>query len=63
MGIGTQHAEPDDLIVVLRGCSVLRIIRRHSNGTYRFIGECVVEGIMFGEALEGMHKVEILTLA
>lgn len=44
-------AEPEDLIHVLPSASVPCLSRR-LGGHYVFIGECFVQGIMFGEAWE-----------
>lgn len=45
-------ARKDDVGCVLLGCSVPVVLREVESNVYEFIGECYVDGIMDGEALE-----------
>jgi hypothetical protein len=48
---------------VLIGSKSPFILRPVVGGKYRFIGECYVHGIMFGEALEeGLKREKVFTL-
>ena len=51
--LGPRSCEAGDLVCILRGCSVPVLLRRNGDlGTYTFIGECYVHGMMDGEAKE-----------
>ncbi|OTB09503.1 hypothetical protein M426DRAFT_256644 [Hypoxylon sp. CI-4A] len=52
MGIGPETMETDDIIVILFGGKVPYVVRDRGDGTYSFIGECYVPGLMAGEAVE-----------
>ena len=47
-----KHSKIGDKIVVFRGARVPYVIRELENGNYNLIGECWVQGMMEGEALE-----------
>lgn len=49
-----EHAEVDDIICVLLGCSVPVVLRRVQDH-YVFIGECFVAGIMQGELVADLE--------
>jgi len=53
-GHASQSTKPGDLIAVLFGCSAPVVIRPF-NTHFQVIGEAYVQGIMEGEALEGLH--------
>jgi hypothetical protein len=55
IGLGPIAARKSDMICVLYGCSVPVILRKVS-GYYIFIGECYVQGLMDGQALELLKK-------
>jgi len=55
IGLCPPGTWPGDRIVILHGGSVPYVLRKMGCGTWRFIGECYVDGIMFGEA-EKMKK-------
>lgn len=48
LGLGPSTAEPGDKIVVLLGCDVPVLLRPLDEG-YRLVGECYVDGVMYGE--------------
>jgi hypothetical protein len=50
IGVGDVTLQADDLVCVLFGGKVPFILRK-MEGHYRFVGECYLHGIMFGEAL------------
>jgi hypothetical protein len=55
IGVGDVTLQADDLVCVLFGGRVPFILRKMEEGHYRFVGECYLHGIMFGEALgEGL---------
>jgi hypothetical protein len=63
IGIGDITLEIGDLVCVLIGGKTPFILRPVVGGKYRFIGECYVHGIMFGEALEeGLKREKVFTL-
>ena len=54
IGVGDVTLQADDLVCLLFGGKVPFILRK-MEGHYRFIGECYLHGIMFGEAVgEGL---------
>lgn len=59
VGLGPNKARENDLICILFGCSV-PVVLREIRGTneYKFIGECYVDGMMDGEAIEQMSNFE-----
>jgi hypothetical protein len=52
MGLCPQDTEVGDSIVILYGGSVPYVLRDVGTDTWRFVGECYVDGVMFGEAVE-----------
>jgi hypothetical protein len=53
MGLGPMSIQPGDAICILYGCDRPLILRRDGQ-LFAIIGECYVDGIMFGEALQGV---------
>ncbi|KAF4962548.1 hypothetical protein FSARC_9326 [Fusarium sarcochroum] len=51
IGLGPPDLEPRDSICVLLGGRVAYALRKGSDGTWSYIGECYVHGIMDGEAV------------
>lgn len=51
VGVAPQLAQPGDMVVLLHGGKVPYIIRSFGEA-YTFVGECFVDGIMYGEALD-----------
>jgi hypothetical protein len=50
MALGPPNTEPGDVVCILHG-SKLPIVLRCQGDKWRFIGQCYVDGIMFGEAV------------
>jgi hypothetical protein len=62
LGIGPTAIISGDIICVLQGGSVPYVIRRaassgNDSGCYWFVGECYMDGYMFGEALNSRRLV------
>jgi hypothetical protein len=57
MGLCPRGSQPGDTVAVLYGGSVPCVLREvdGQEGKWRFVGECYVEGYMFGEA-EGERR-------
>lgn len=51
-GLGPSVALPDDVIATVCGSSWPLILRPLGDNTYKFVGLCYVEGLMYGESLE-----------
>ncbi|KAJ8128994.1 hypothetical protein O1611_g4638 [Lasiodiplodia mahajangana] len=56
IGLGPAAAVAGDSVCMLSGGRLLYILRALSEGTYEFIGECYVHGLMDGEALVGFEQ-------
>jgi Heterokaryon incompatibility protein (HET) len=52
MGIGPEEVQIGDKIYVVLGSNVPFILRDQRNGTFTFVGECYVHGIMDGEVMK-----------
>ena len=52
MGVGPRYMEPEDIVVVLFGGKTPYILRPADSGCYHFVGECYIDGLMHGEAIE-----------
>lgn len=61
LALAPVFAEPEDLVYVLPGASVPFIFRKLDDH-HVFVGECFVQGIMFGEAWEGKSTESLGTL-
>jgi len=64
LAVGPQVLTPGDRVFVIAGCRYPYVLRESDGGNnrYRILGEAYVQGIMFGEALEGegrLQRVEI----
>ena len=57
VGLGMWNVEVGDLICILLGCNFPVILRRIENH-YVLIGEAYIDGIMNGEAMEGLKNGE-----
>ncbi|KAM5341812.1 hypothetical protein ACJ41O_014843 [Fusarium nematophilum] len=55
-GIGPECMEHGDVIAVLFGGRVPYVLREMGEGTYYFIGECYVHGIMDGEVVDKWRR-------
>ena len=59
MGLGDQHMVEGDVIAILFGLSVacvLRPVMGRPHGTYEFVGEAYVHGVMDGEIAKALPK-------
>ncbi|ORY09321.1 heterokaryon incompatibility protein-domain-containing protein, partial [Clohesyomyces aquaticus] len=52
LGLGPANMMSGDTIVVLFGGRMLYVLRSFQDDQWKFIGECYVEGLMHGEALD-----------
>ncbi|KAH8193959.1 hypothetical protein TruAng_011874 [Truncatella angustata] len=52
LGLGPAAAQPGDRVAVLFGGIVPFVLRPAEGGSWRFVGECFVPGLMQGEAVE-----------
>lgn len=43
-----------DVVCVIFGCDMPVVLRRNKGGPYTFVGGCYADGIMYGEAMEGL---------
>lgn len=58
LGLGPQTMQPGDVAVILYGGNTPYILRYHEDANdYESIGECYIDGVMFGEAVE-KHREE-----
>ena len=46
------QAEAGDLICVIRGANVPFVLRPQTDGKFALVGECWIQGLMYGEALD-----------
>jgi hypothetical protein len=56
MGIGPNVLQADDTVVVLHGAEVPYVLRPCEDGTWMFVGECYVHGIMNGEIIDMLEE-------
>lgn len=56
MGMGTCAADVGDKIVILRGCNTPLILRESGEG-WKLVGECFVQGVMYGEISLKEHEL------
>jgi hypothetical protein len=59
IGLGPQSYQLSDTVVIFFGVNVSFVLRPRDNGFYELIGEAYVEGIMFGEYLDGSLPSQI----
>lgn len=52
LGIGPAEIRPDDSICLLDGGQTPYAIRQTEDDMWKFIGECYIHGIMFGQTLD-----------
>ena len=60
IGSGARPVQPGDVVAVLFGAKVPILLRPQTDGCYRLIGDCYVNGMMDGEAIE-LWKQGLLT--
>jgi hypothetical protein len=52
--------ESGDVIAAFRGADKLYALRPVEGGRYRLVGDAYVDGLMFGEAYEGVDADEVV---
>jgi hypothetical protein len=52
--------ENDDVIAAFSGVDRLYVLRPVEGGRYRLVGDAYVDGLMFGEAYEGVDADEVV---
>ncbi|MCJ1447425.1 MAG: hypothetical protein MMC23_007936 [Stictis urceolatum] len=52
LGLGPSCVQIDDILVLVLGADMPYILREGEDGKYRLVGECYVDGIMDGQALD-----------
>jgi hypothetical protein len=52
IGLGPVVAVENDIVAVLYGCSIPVVLRKSSNGGVTLVGECYIQGLMEGAAVE-----------
>ncbi|KAH6701430.1 heterokaryon incompatibility protein-domain-containing protein [Leptodontidium sp. MPI-SDFR-AT-0119] len=58
MGVGCKRMQKDDAVCLLYG-GRLPVVLRSVDGQWRFLEQCVVPGIMYGEALMGLGEARL----
>ena len=49
-----------DIVVLFLGGGTPFILHPLDNGSYRFVGECYIDGIMYGQAFDEQFQKEVL---
>jgi len=62
LGSMPKYAELGDKICLFYGGNLPYVIRPRGNGTYRYIGDCYLDGVMYGEAMVEDRESEVFTL-
>ncbi|KAG4422061.1 hypothetical protein IFR04_004802 [Cadophora malorum] len=62
LGSMPKYAEVGDKICLFYGGNLPYVIRPRGDGTYRYIGDCYLDGVMYGEAMVDGRKSEVFTL-
>jgi hypothetical protein len=57
LGYGAWNTEAGDIVVVLGGANMPFLLRRKSNSLFELVGECYVDDIMAGEAVEAIEAL------
>ena len=52
LGLAPRHTERGDVICILHGSNVPCILRPVHGREYRLVGQCYIDGIMYGEAIK-----------
>lgn len=52
IGLAPQWTEEGDIISIVKGNDIPLLLRPNEDGTFRFVGECYIHGIMDGEAVK-----------
>jgi len=57
MGIAADTTKAGDWVCIVRGAQLPLVLReRKDEGTFEFVGECYIHGIMDGEAVDEQHE-------
>ncbi|MCJ1259517.1 hypothetical protein MMC24_007355 [Lignoscripta atroalba] len=59
MGLVPEHAQEDDMVCVLFGCSVPVILRKRDDGGFQLIGESYIHGMMDGAAMKDFENGKV----
>lgn len=51
-----QEALPNDAVCIIYGCTVPVVLRLKEDDTYTFVGDCYVDGFMYGEAIKRLDR-------
>lgn len=62
VGMGPCYARVGDKIAIFNGASVPFIVRPTGENTFRLMGECYCDGIMYGEFIEQGARMEKIVL-
>jgi hypothetical protein len=56
LGLGLNATWVGDNFCIVRGCSLLVVVRKHDDGDYsEVMGQCYTWPAMYGEFVESMH--------
>jgi hypothetical protein len=61
-GLGSRYIQSGDWCCILLGCSVPVILREQEKPFFKFIGECYVDGMMDGQAMDFMKDRNIVPM-
>jgi hypothetical protein len=59
MGLVPKDTVVGDFVYVFLGARMPLVVRRRDNDTFRLIGECLVSGLMHGEAMDGLSEDQL----
>lgn len=57
LGLAPEETQNGDVVAVLYGCNFPVVLRR-SGSAFKYIGECYIDGLMDGEAIEAQKRGE-----
>ena len=57
LGLAPDETQLGDTIAILYGCNYPVVLRRFGN-SFRFVGECYIDGLMDGEAVAAQMRGE-----
>jgi len=62
VGLAPEFTEQEDVLVVFCGAKFPYVLRRNGDGTYTFVGEAYVHGIMDGEFVKIVREIKKFVL-
>ncbi|CAG9983255.1 unnamed protein product [Clonostachys byssicola] len=62
LGWFNRNALPGDKIAVISGCRFPAVLRKCGQNRYCVVGEAIVQGLMFGEAMQEVQTMELVDL-